>query len=191
MISSILLPDSDILLSELLKLDPELKPHYPNNKMRELSDTMINLNAKLQTYGLNGKMRDIAALRDVNSVFLATDIFPLSGKMLENPIRHDAIKLLDSAAKLLGRTSDDIHYAYYATIPPMAQIYPHVDVAPYYNKVNRYQIFFDLTEDQTVIQYGGNAISNSIVWFDPSITHAFVNKSTTDIWRFVVFDIYK
>jgi hypothetical protein len=191
MIPSIRLPDSDILLNELLKLDTELKPHYPNSKMRELSETMINLNAKLQTSGLNGKMRDIAALRDVNSVFLATNIFPLSGKMLENPIRHDAIKLLEPAAKLLGRTSDDIHYAYYATIPPMSQIYPHVDIAPYYSKVNRYQIFFDLTEDQTVIQHGSNATSNSIVWFDPSITHAFINKSPTDAWRFVVFDIYK
>lgn len=168
MISSILLPDSDILLSELLKLDPELKPHYPE-----------------------GRLRDIAALRDIASVFLAADIFPLSGKMLENPIRHSAIKLLDSPAKLLEKTSDDIHYAYYATIPPMTQIYPHVDVAPYYNNVNRYQIFFDLTEDQTIIQHGSNASSNSIVWFDPSITHAFVNKSTTDTWRFVVFDIYK
>ena len=168
MITSVRLPDSDILLNELLKLDTELKPHYPE-----------------------GKLRDIAALRDITSVFLATNIFPLSGKMLDNPIRHDAIKLLDSAAKLLGKTSDDIHYAYYANIPPLAQIYPHVDVAPYYNKVNRYQIFFNLTEDQTVIQYGSNTTSNSIVWFDPSITHTFMNKSATDTWRFVVFDIYK
>jgi hypothetical protein len=168
MITSVRLPDSDILLNELLKLDTELKPHYPE-----------------------GKLRDIAALRDITSVFLATNIFPLSGKMLDNPIRHDAIKLLDSAAKLLGKTSDDIHYAYYANILPMTQIYPHVDVAPYYNKVNRYQIFFDLTEYQIIIQHGSNATSNSIVWFDPSITHSFVNKSTTDIWRFVVFDIYK
>lgn len=168
MIASILLPDSDTLLFELLKLDTELKPHYPE-----------------------GRLRDIAALRDITSVFLATNIFPLSGKMLDNPIRHDAIKLLDSAAKLLKKTSDDIHYAYYANIPPLAQIYPHVDIAPYYNKVNRYQIFFDLTEDQTVIQHGSNATSNSIVWFDPSITHAFINKSATDTWRFVVFDIYK
>ena len=168
MIASILLPDSDTLLFELLKLDTELKPHYPE-----------------------GRLRDIAALRDITSVFLATNIFPLSGKMLDNPIRHNAIKLLDSAAKLLKKTSDDIHYAYYANIPPLAQIYPHVDVAPYYNKVNRYQIFFDLTEDQTIIQHGSNASSNSIVWFDPSVTHAFVNKSTTDTWRFVVFDIYK
>jgi hypothetical protein len=168
MITSISLPDSDILLTELLKLDVELKPHYPE-----------------------GKLRAIAALRDITSVFLATNIFPLSGKMLDNPIRHDAINLLDSAAKLLGKTSDNIHYAYYANIPPLAQIYPHVDVAPYYNKVNRYQIFFNLTEDQTVVQHGGNATSNSIVWFDPSITHAFINKSATDTWRFVVFDIYK
>ena len=168
MITSILLPDSDILFSELVKLDPELKPHYPE-----------------------GRLRDIAALRDITSVFLATNIFPLSGKMLDNPIRHDAIKLLDLPAKLLGKTSDDIHYAYYANIPPMTQIYPHVDVAPYYNKVNRYQIFFDLNEDQTIIQHGSNASSNSIVWFDPSVTHAFVNKSTSDTWRFVVFDIYK
>lgn len=168
MITSILLPDSDILFSELVKLDPELKPHYPE-----------------------GRLRDIAALRDITSVFLATNIIPLSEKMLDNPIRHDAIKLLDSPAKLLGKTPDDIHYAYYANILPMTQIYPHVDVAPYYNKVNRYQIFFDLTEDQTVIQHGSNATSNSIVWFDPSITHAFINKSATDTWRFVVFDIYK
>lgn len=168
MITSISLPDSNLLLSELLKLDPELKPHYPE-----------------------GRLRDIAALRDITSVFLATNIFPLSGKMLENPIRHNAINLLNSPAKLLGKTSDDIHYAYYANIPPMTQIYPHVDVAPYYNKVNRYQIFFDLTEDQTIIQHGSNASSNSIVWFDPSITHAFINKSDTDTWRFVVFDIYK
>jgi hypothetical protein len=167
-ITSISLPDSNLLLSELLKLDPELKPHYPE-----------------------GRLRDIAALRDITSVFLATNIFPLSGKMLENPIRHNAINLLNSPAKLLGKTSDDIHYAYYANIPPMTQIYPHVDVAPYYNKVNRYQIFFDLTEDQTIIQHGSNASSNSIVWFDPSITHAFINKSDTDTWRFVVFDIYK
>lgn len=191
MITSIKLPDSDILLNELLKLDIELKPHYPNSKMREMSDKMINLEAKLKTYGLNGKIRDIAALRDVNSVFLATNIFPLSGKMLDNPIRHDAIKLLDPAAKLLGKTSDDIHYAYYANIPPMSRIYPHVDIAPYYNIVNRYQIFFNLTEDQTVIQHGSNATSNSIVWFDPSITHAFINNSLIDTWRFVVFDIYK
>ena len=124
MITSISLPDSNLLLSELIKLDPELKPHYPE-----------------------GRLRDIAALRDITSVFLATNIFPLSGKMLENPIRHNAINLLNSPAKLLGKTSDDIHYAYYANIPPMTQIYPHVDVAPYYNKVNRYQIFFDLTKD--------------------------------------------
>jgi hypothetical protein len=187
MITSIILPDSKILLNELLKLDTELKPHYPEGKFRKSADIM----AKLKTYGLSSKIHDMAALRDITSVFLALDIFPPSGKMLDNPIRHDAIKLLDSAAKLLGKTSDDIHYAYYANIPPMAQIYPHVDVAPYFNKVNRYQIFFDLTEDQTVIQHGGNATSNSIVWFDPSITHAFINKSSTDTWRFVVFDIYK
>lgn len=166
--TSIRLPDSDILLSGLLKLDTELKPHYPE-----------------------GRLRDIAALRDITSVFLATDIFPLTGKMLEKPIRHSAINLLEPAANLLGKTIDDVHYAYYANIPPLSQIYPHVDVAPYYKKVNRYQIFFDLTEDQEVIQQGSNTTSNSIVWFDPSVTHAFINKSATDTWRFVVFDIYK
>lgn len=191
MITSIKLPDSDVLLDELLKLDSELKPHYPNSKMRDMAATMMKIDAKLKPYGINVNTRDIAALRDVNSVVLAANIHPLSGKILENPIRHNAIKLLDTAAKLLGKTSDDIHYAYYANIPPMAQIYPHVDVAPYYSKVNRYQIFFDLTLDQTIIQHGSNASSNSIVWFDPSITHAFINKSTTETWRFVVFDIYK
>jgi hypothetical protein len=90
-----------------------------------------------------------------------------------------------------GKTVDDIHYAYYATIPPLSQIFPHVDVAPYYQKVNRYQIFFNLTSDQEVIQHGSHTESNSIVWFDPSVTHAFINKSSTDPWRFVVFDIYK
>lgn len=169
MITSILLPDSDILLAELLKLDTELKSHYPN-----------------------GKLRDTAALRDISTVFLATNLFPFEWpKTIPNPIRHSSINLLELAAKSLGKTVDDIHYAYYAAIPPLKQIYPHVDITPYYNKVNRYQIFFELTKDQIVIQHGGSATSNSIVWFDPSITHAFVNKSTTDTWRFVVFDIYK
>jgi len=164
------LPDSDILLNELRKLDTELKPHYPESKT---------------------SLHQTGALRNINSVFLATNIFPITEKKLENPIRHTAIQLLDSSAKCLGKTVDDIHYAYYAVIPPMSQIYPHVDISPYYDKVNRYQIFFNLTKDQIVTQHGSSATSNSIVWFDPTVTHSFINKSPTEPWRFVVFDIYK
>lgn len=168
MTNTIEFPGSKLLLSELLKLNKELKPHYPE-----------------------GRLREVAALRKITSVFLASNIFPLTGKPLENPIRHPAIKLLDSAAKLLDKTAEDIHYAYYANIPPMTQIYPHVDISPYYNKINRYQVFFDLTEDQVIVQDGSAASSNSIVWFNPSITHSFINNSATDSWNFVVFDIYK
>jgi hypothetical protein len=168
MIMTTPLPGNDLLLAELMKLDSELKLHYPE-----------------------GKLRQIAALREIKSIFLACNIIPLNGFPVTPPIRHPAINLLSTAVSALEKTLDDIHYAYYANIPPLSQIFPHIDFAPYYSKVNRYQIFFDLTSDQEIIQHGSHASSNSIVWFDPSITHAFINKSATEPWRFVVFDIYK
>jgi hypothetical protein len=76
-------------------------------------------------------------------------------------------------------------------LPPDSQIYPHTDVAPYYHSVNRYQVFFNLSEDNIVIQEGNLTESNSVVWFDASKLHAFKNLSKTDSWRFIVFDIYK
>jgi hypothetical protein len=168
MMTSIPLPNCDLLLEELKKLEPELQLHYPP-----------------------GPRRKDAALRNIKSVFLASNIFPISGQKIIPPIRHPKINLLSTAAELLGKTVDDIHYAYYAIIPPKSEIYPHVDISPYFETVDRYQIFFKLTPDQEIVQEGSHAISNSIVWFNPSMTHAFSNNSISETWHFVVFDIYK
>ena len=82
--TSIPLPNCDLLLEELKKLEPELQLHYPP-----------------------GPRRKDAALRNIKSVFLASNIFPINGqKKIISPIRHPKINLLFakySAASSVGR----------------------------------------------------------------------------------------
>jgi len=162
------LTEADLLLKNMMLLEEHAKPHYPSTS----------------------KMSVAGGLKELNSVWLARDCNPVAGTPLLK-FRRDEISYLAEAAKLLNKTVDDIHYAYYAILPPESQIYPHTDVAPYYHSVNRYQVFFNLTEDNIVIQEGNFTKSNSVVWFDASKLHAFKNLSKTDSWRFIVFDIYK
>ena len=160
--------NNDLLLQQMIQLEEHAQPHYP----------------------ITSKMAINGGLKELYSVWLARDCNPVAGTPLPK-FRRDEISFLAEATSLLNKTVDDIHYAYYAILPPDSQIYPHVDSAPYYQSINRYQIFFNLTEDNTVIQEGNLAESNSVVWFDASKLHAFKNTSKTDSWRFIVFDIYK
>lgn len=162
------LTEADLLLKRMMLLEEHAKPHYPSNS----------------------KIASTGGLKELNSVWLARDCNPIAGTPIPK-FRRDEISYLSEAAKLLNKTVDDIHYAYYAILPPNSQIYPHTDSAPYYLSINRYQVFFDLTENNIVIQEGNLTESNSIVWFDASKLHAFKNTSKTDSWRFIVFDIYK
>ena len=158
------LPKNDLLVHQMMLLEKYASPHYPAGT--------------------------VGGLKEINSVWLTRDVNPWTGKAIPK-FRRDEIKYLNEAAEILNKTVDDIHYAYYAIVPPESQIYPHVDVQPYYHTVNRYQIFFNLTEDNIIIQEGNSTTSNSLVWFDVSKLHAFKNTSKTDSWRFIVFDIYK
>jgi len=158
----------ELLLKNMMLLEEHAKPHYPSTS----------------------KMAVTGGLKELNSVWLARDCNPVAGTPLPK-FRRDEISFLAEAASLLNKTVDDIHYAYYAILPPDSQIYPHCDTAPYYQSVNRYQVFFNLSEDNIVIQEGNLTESNSVVWFDASKLHAFKNLSKTDSWRFIVFDIYK
>lgn len=130
------------------------------------------------------------SLREIKTFYLAT-IGDVENSKFNVPYKHAAINLLQDAVSKLGKTVEDIHYAYYAIIPPNKKIYLHADVDQYYRTINRYQIFFNLTEEQEIVQSGNDSESNSLVLFDTSKPHGFNNKSLTVSWYFVVFDIYK
>lgn len=132
----------------------------------------------------------VGGLREVQTVFLAT-IGDVQRGNFAPPWRRPEVSFLNEAAELIGKSVDDIHYAYYTSLPPGKQIYPHVDIEPYYLKINRYQIFFDLTPEQEIIQENNKSESNSLVLFDTTVTHAFINHSKTEPWRFIVFDVFK
>lgn len=132
----------------------------------------------------------IGSLREVKTFFLAT-VGDVEKSIFSQPNRNPALSLLKDIVEKINKSIDDIHYAYYTIIPPGGKIYPHRDTAGYYQKINRYQVFFDLTADQIIVQEGNTAKSNSLILFDTFKTHGFYNISSTDPWRFVVFDIYK
>lgn len=161
------LENNDLLFNQLLAYESQAGSHY-NDDFR--------------------KQR--GSLREIKTFYLAT-IGDVEKSKFNEPYRHPAINLLQDVVSKLGKTVDDIHYAYYAIIPPNKQIYPHADVEQYYRKINRYQIFFNLTEDQEIMQIGNDSESNSLVLFNTIKPHGFNNKSSTMPWYFVVFDIYK
>jgi hypothetical protein len=161
------LENNDILFNNLLEYESQAKSHY-NDDFR--------------------KQR--GSLREIKTFYLAT-VGDVEKSKFTAPYRHSAINLLQDVVSKLNKTVDDIHYAYYAIIPPNKQIYQHADVEQYYRKINRYQIFFNLTDDQKIIQSGNVSESDSLVLFNTLKPHGFINKSSIMPWYFIVFDIYK
>jgi len=155
------------LLDKLREYDDQLGPHYKDLHRSK--------------YG---------ALGEIKSLFLA-NIGDHEKLQLSKRQAHPALQLLTDVVPFINKKIDDIIVCYYAYMPPGAKIYPHTDNGSYYKCVNRYQIFFDLTDEQIIEQEGSCRISNSLILFDPSKQHAFVNRSSSNPWRFVVFDILK
>lgn len=160
--------DTQNLISKISELDSLASKHYSDGTRT--------------TYG---------SLREIKSLFLAYHGDPETNSKLENAYYHPLFPVIKDAVEVTGNSIEDVHYAYYCLMPPKTKIYTHIDVGSYYDTINRYQVFFELTSDNLVIQENNNAVSNSVVYFNQRLPHSFINDSQYDSWRFFVFDIYK
>jgi len=145
------LENNDVLLKNLIQYETSAGSHYKDDFRKKLG-----------------------SLREIKTFYLAS-IGDVENNERTNNYRHPAINLLQDIVTKLGKTVDDIHYAYFAIIPPGKMIHVHSDVEQYYLEINRYQIFFEMTTDQIIIQKNNYSESNSLVLFDTTIPHGFYN----------------
>lgn len=167
-----------------------MKHIFPFN-VSSLLDKIVELDLLVTNHYFDNTRLNYGSLRDIKSLYLARDGDPEFNTKLPTPYFHSMFSVIKDAVETTGNILDDVNYAYYCLMPPKSKIYKHIDVGEYYNSINRYQIFFEVTDHNKVIQENNYTKSNSIVYFNQKIPHAFVNESEKDPWRFFVFDIYK
>lgn len=155
----------------------------------EDAQTMLGEISKIPEFFGNHYKGNLAykdsALKDGKSVWIHDakhdDAFLMDDKLpfLTSYIR-DSAKLLDS--NKFGR-------AYVYNLEPGLEIFEHVDTQDYYKKTKRYHIYFTIPDGVSIKHFGDTIESNTLIFFNPMLPHAYKNDSTEPL-IFVVFDTY-
>jgi hypothetical protein len=113
-----------------------------------------------------------------------------STKLCHTQIAPTITSIIQTA---INETGQQLGRAYVHTLLPNQQIYPHADIGPYFDDIDRYHIYTTIPNG-LVITLGGkqvlpNSISNSISIFPHAQVHHYTNSQVAA--TFVVFDLYR
>ena len=102
---------------------------------------------------------------------------------------------VDFLVKKLNSTA--LMRTYWHKLMPGDYVYTHVDTGTYFDKVDRYQIYFDVPFDCVIVideklwNINENTnLSNKIVYFDKSLFHTYFNLSNSPV-IILICDILK
>lgn len=109
----------------------------------------------------------------------------------EGAFKHEAVfpHCIQFARYLAGLFETTITRAYIHRLQPFEGIDPHCDVEPYHSTIDRYQLYLNWPQYATMEhKREGVWERDTVVWFNHSLEHSYMNYSTSD-WYFMVVDL--
>jgi hypothetical protein len=132
-------------------------------------------------FGPSGPLRhgETAHIRELGST--EDDVY--QDNLADFPVFRSFVKSVFEAEKV-GKS-------YWHRLKPGRSIYRHIDCGNYYDRTHRFQLFPRSEPGHVALLDGAEErfASGTLVAFDPSVPHAYENRSDKDC-VFLVFDLY-